>query len=104
MVALLRLPRKPVDATSRSVPEPRRSDALNITETSVVDRLTGLLRRCPCMPTFMYRCPTTGYRVQAFLAEDVSEDATFEPIKCVLCQRTHLVNPTTGEVAGEDSE
>lgn len=53
------------------MPGARRSDALNITETSVVDRLTGLLRRCPCMPTFMYRCPTTGYRVQGFLAEDV---------------------------------
>lgn len=56
------------------------------------------------MATFLYRCPTTGFHIQGFIAEEVSDDDAFEPVKCVLCQRVHLVNPSTGEVAGEDGE
>ena len=47
---------------------------------------------------FLYRCPNTGYRVQGFIAEDVSD----EGYKAI--QRTHLVNPTTGKILGEDDE
>jgi hypothetical protein len=54
--------------------------------------------------TFLYRCPITGYKVQGFVAEEVSDDDAFEPVKCIICRRVHLVNPTTGEVAGEDGE
>ena len=44
--------------------------------------LRGRCGRPPCrapnfcgpMPPFLYRCPNTGYRVQGFVAEDVSED------------------------------
>ncbi len=57
------------------------------------------------MPPFMYRCPNTGYRVQGFAAEEISENAeTFEPVTCLLCQQLHLVNPATGEVLGEKNE
>src|SRR5262249_37054070 len=44
------------------------------------------------MPLFVYRCPTTGYRVQGFSAEDVSVNThTYEPVACPLCKRTHQV-------------
>jgi hypothetical protein len=55
------------------------------------------------MPLFLYRCPTTGYRVQDFSAEYVSED-TYEPVLCVICKQVHVVNPATGAVLGEGSE
>jgi hypothetical protein len=55
------------------------------------------------MPPFLYRCPTTGYRVQGFVAEEVPAD-TYEPVTCTACQRVHLVNPATGKVLGERDE
>ena len=54
------------------------------------------------MPTFLYRCPNTGYRVQGFVAQDVSDNSqSYEAITCIVCQRVHLVNPATGKVVGE---
>ena len=51
------------------------------------------------MPLFLYCCPNTGYRVQGFSAEDISEDQrTFEPVTCPACHQLHLVNPATGKV------
>ena len=53
------------------------------------------------MPLFTYRCPKTGQLVQAFSAEDVSEDThTHEFVRCALCQQIHRVNPATGAVLG----
>jgi hypothetical protein len=60
-------------------------------------------REAEAMPLFLYRCPTTGYRVQDFSAEYVSED-TYEPVLCVICKQVHVVNPATGAVLGEGSE
>ena len=38
---------------------------------------------CGPMPPFLYRCPNTGYRVQGFVAEDVSEDPeSYEAVTC----------------------
>ena len=55
------------------------------------------------MPLFIYRCPITGYRVQGFSAEDISEDThTYEPVFCVICKRFHVVNPATGAVLGQN--
>jgi hypothetical protein len=55
------------------------------------------------MPTFVYRCPHTGYRVQGFAAEETSKDPkVYEAITCIVCKRVHLVNSTTGKVVGED--
>jgi hypothetical protein len=57
------------------------------------------------MLPFLYRCPITGYRVQGFAAEEASEDSeTYEAVKCVACEQTHLVNPTTGKVLGAEDE
>ena len=51
------------------------------------------------MPTFIYRCPNTGYQIQGFVADNGTERGanTFEAIECVLCKRVHLVNPETGD-------
>ena len=59
------------------------------------------------MPAFLFRCPNTGYRVQGFVAEDVSDNAApedYEAITCIACQQVHLVNPKTGRVLGSEDE
>jgi hypothetical protein len=57
------------------------------------------------MPPFLYRCPNTGYRVQDFVAEDVSEDPErYEVVTCIACQQVRLVNPTTSKVLGGEEE
>jgi hypothetical protein len=57
------------------------------------------------MAPFLYRCPNTGYRVQGFVAEDVSNDPeNYHAITCLACQRVHIVKPTTGKVLGEDDD
>lgn len=57
------------------------------------------------MPPFLYRCPNTGYRVQGFVAEEVSDKPdSYEPVTCIACQRTHLVNPATGKVLGAEDD
>ncbi len=57
------------------------------------------------MPPFMYRCPNTGYRVQGFSAEEISDGAdVYETVTCLVCKQSHLVNPATGKVLGEDDE
>ena len=53
----------------------------------------------------MYRCPKTGYRVQGFSAEDISEDHhIYEPVTCPACRQVHHVNPRTGAILGEEGE
>jgi len=55
------------------------------------------------MPLFIYCCPTTGYQVQGFSAEDVSVNThTYEPVVCAMCKSTHHVNPATGVVLSEE--
>jgi hypothetical protein len=55
------------------------------------------------MGPFLYRCPNTGYRVQGWVADDESEDGErYEGVICYACGRLHLVNPKTGETAGDD--
>lgn len=55
------------------------------------------------MPTFLYRCPVTRYKVQGFVADNPANEKdgdVYEPLTCTICQRIHLVNPTTGKVLG----
>lgn len=56
------------------------------------------------MPPFIYRCPNPGYRVQGYVAEDVSDPEADEPITGLMCQQVHLVKPATGAVLGEDEK
>jgi hypothetical protein len=55
------------------------------------------------MPTFLYRCPNTGFRVQGYAPEQTSDDDVYEVLTCIACKRVHLVNPATGKVMGERS-
>jgi hypothetical protein len=55
------------------------------------------------MAAFIYRCPVTGYNVQALAPDDLTkggEDA-FQSVTCTVCGRVHLVNPKTGKVVGD---
>ena len=54
------------------------------------------------MPGFIYRCPFTGSKVQDWLAEGFSDEDTFISRDCPACTRVHLVNASTGRVAGEN--
>ena len=56
------------------------------------------------MPPFLYRCPNTGYNVQALAADDPEEDDTFVQVTCLACAQLHLVNPKTGKVLGAEDE
>jgi hypothetical protein len=55
------------------------------------------------MAVFIYRCPVTGYNVQAFVADDPTKggEDTFRSVTCTVCGRVHLVNPKTGKVVGD---
>lgn len=54
----------------------------------------------------LYRCPITGLRVQSWVEEEVSSDAsdTYVSVRCPACTRTHLVNPATEKVLGTDDK
>jgi hypothetical protein len=58
------------------------------------------------MALFLFRCPSTGYRVQGWIAEDVSEmdEDAYHSLTCLACQQVHLVNPKTGKVFGVSEE
>jgi hypothetical protein len=59
------------------------------------------------MGTFIFKCPTTGFNVQGFVAEDVgagAADNDWVSIKCAVCTQIHLVHPVSGKVLGSDDE
>jgi hypothetical protein len=57
------------------------------------------------MPSFLYRCPNTGFRVQGYSPEQTADDEhSYESVTCIMCRQVHLVNPNTGKVLGEDDE
>jgi hypothetical protein len=57
------------------------------------------------MAPFLYRCPTTGYQVQGWSADDTSENGNaYETLACLACGQVHLVNPSTGRVIGAAPE
>jgi hypothetical protein len=53
------------------------------------------------MAGYVYLCPDTGVRIQAFTAEAITSDPnTYEPVTCIMCRKVHHVNPFTGKVLG----
>jgi hypothetical protein len=59
------------------------------------------------MAAFIYRCPTTGLKVQGWLEdESLSENgsASYEAVICTACTRVHFVNRKTGRSIGDDEE
>ena len=56
--------------------------------------------------TFLYRCPTTGHKVQGIVRDTPAaptDTATYETVTCTACARVHLINPRNGRVAGTDA-
>jgi hypothetical protein len=58
------------------------------------------------MATVLFLCPSTGYRVQGWFADNGSEDSgeMYEVVTCLACRQIHMVNPRTGKVLGADEE
>ena len=58
------------------------------------------------MRPFMFLCPNTGYIVQARADDAVTGEKphTFHLVPCASCRRSHLVDPSTAELAerGDD--
>ena len=52
------------------------------------------------MRPFIYRCPNTGYVVQAHADDVTANEAsqTYHAASCIACGDTHLVDPATGEL------
>src|SRR6476646_9077356 len=44
------------------------------------------------MASVLFRCATTGMNVQAWFADDVSDDNLYVSLRCPACARIHLVN------------
>ena len=49
----------------------------------------------PSVPAFLYRCPVTNHTVQGWVSDETESDA-LRPVKCIACQRTHLIDPKSG--------
>jgi len=64
----------------------------------------AVIAECEIMPPFLYRCPNTGYNIQAFDADNPEEDHTYVQVTCLACAQVHLVNPKTGKVLGAEDE
>ena len=56
------------------------------------------------MLTFLFRCPHTGLRVQAWSDNASENDQTYEMVNCIACLGVHLVNPKSGQVVGNDND
>jgi len=57
------------------------------------------------MATFVFRCPSTGLKVQGWSAEEIPDEPnTYETITCTACGQLHLVNPSTGRALGDPRE
>jgi hypothetical protein len=59
---------------------------------------------CSSMAATLFFCPNKAVRVQAFFADDPSENAeeTYETVMCTACRQLHLVNPKSGKVLGSE--
>jgi len=59
------------------------------------------------MVAFLYRCPATGIKVQGWVADgqmDETPDDSYISVTCLACRRAHLVNPSTGHIAGAEEK
>ena len=54
--------------------------------------------------TFIFRCPHTGFDVEALSEGDVQTGPAYEPVTCLACLSVHLVDPRTGRALGNDND
>jgi len=53
------------------------------------------------VPPIVFQCPVSGQKVQGFIAKDmIGPHTACVPIDCVICGRSHLIDPKTGKVPG----
>jgi hypothetical protein len=52
------------------------------------------------MPEIVFRCPETGYKVQATFAEQQSQDPLVR-LACLACGSDHAVNRYTARAQGD---
>ena len=65
-------------------------------DLTAIGTMTGGL-----MATFIYRCPNTGLKIQGWVADEAdarTNDESYQPVTCLACRQTHLVNPSSGKV------
>lgn len=56
------------------------------------------------MVALVFRCPTTGQKVQGWIAHDGSSSGgndTYETVTCLACRKVHLINLKTGKTLGD---
>jgi DNA-directed RNA polymerase subunit RPC12/RpoP len=54
-------------------------------------------------PVIRYRCPDCGQQAEIPAAPSDSADCDiYQSVLCPRCQQLHSVNPTSGQVVGED--
>jgi hypothetical protein len=58
------------------------------------------------MRTLVFKCPTTGRKVQGWFSDDPSEasDEAYESVVCTACRNVHLVNRVSGRTLGASDE
>jgi hypothetical protein len=49
----------------------------------------------------VFRCPYTGMNVQSPFSRELGTQGIFESVSCPICTRLHLVDKSSGRVAGE---
>jgi hypothetical protein len=55
------------------------------------------------MPAILFKCPNTGFAVQGWIAEEVADDDdTYWSVPCLACEQSHMVNPSTGRLLGDE--
>jgi hypothetical protein len=58
------------------------------------------------MPSFVFTCPNTGFKVQHSFDEDDEDapDTEYEAVTCRACTRLHFINLKTRRLLGQDRE
>jgi len=55
------------------------------------------------MAVVLFKCPITGFRVQGWIAEEISDDdENYVSVECLACKQSHMVNPGTGKALGNE--
>ena len=59
------------------------------------------------MATLLFLCPSTGYRVQGWFADNGPPEnggEVYEGLTCLACRQVHMVNRRTGKILRADEE
>jgi len=56
------------------------------------------------MASIVYRCPTTGQKIESWLADDApGGDQTYVVLRCSACDCVHLINRSAASTLDGDS-